>query len=666
MPSPTFSRRESEPGRVSDSPTDQGVSTPLSSAQVAQSREGETPSPSGSAPSLPSKPSTGFVVAAGVEHPASAHRFVRSAGDPVYRPLRIFTVDPSLSKFEGATTTVNVPFEPLEPGPRGTFLVVDDVDGWRGVRYAAVDLDDPRVLMRSGRNPSPSDPQFHQQMVYAVCALVHATFRGALGRLPTWGVSAHGRGRLVVVPHAFEGRNAYYDPERGEIRFGYYFADEKTTGRNLPGGYVFTCLSHDVVAHEVTHALLDGLRAHFAFPSGPDVLAFHEAFADLVAIFQRFSYSGVVKEAIRSSRGRLGKSKTLTDLARQFGQTTGLQRALRSAIGSGGDRASNERTDVHDTEPHARGAVLLAAVFDAFLEVFDRKSARYVRLASNGTGVLPKGHLPEGLVDMLAEQASRLASQFLAICTRAIDYCPPVDVEFGEFLRAMITADYDLVPDDPWGYREALIDAFGARGIFPRDVPNLSEDALLWRSSERPLAKVPDLSFASLRFRGDPGWPAGDDELRRQATALGTFVTQRDLLEVFGLVRDGDARLDGDPVDSPCVQSIRSSRRVGPDGQVVFDLVCEVAQRRSSRLADGRSFDFYGGSTIILGPEGEVRYVIRKDVASRRRLDQQRRFIARDGASAFWASPPGEPSRLAPVACPFLALHAIEADERRR
>ena len=40
------------------------------------------------------------------------------------------------------------------------------------------------------------------------------------------------------------------------------------------------------------------------------------------------------------------------------------------------------------------------------------------------------------------------------------DYCPPVDVRLGDYLRALVTADYDLVPDDPWGYREALVRGF--------------------------------------------------------------------------------------------------------------------------------------------------------------------------------------------------------------
>ena len=44
----------------------------------------------------------------------------------------------------------------------------------------------------------------------------------------------------------------------------------------------------------------------------------------------------------------------------------------------------------------------------------------------------------------------------LSICIRALDYCPPVDVTFGEYLRAMITADCDLLDEDDKNYRFAV------------------------------------------------------------------------------------------------------------------------------------------------------------------------------------------------------------------
>ena len=40
-------------------------------------------------------------------------------------------------------------------------------------------------------------------------------------------------------------------------------------GNNLPGQRVFTCLSHDIIAHEVTHAVIDGIRTYFTEPTNP-------------------------------------------------------------------------------------------------------------------------------------------------------------------------------------------------------------------------------------------------------------------------------------------------------------------------------------------------------------------------------------------------------------
>jgi hypothetical protein len=580
-----------------------------------------------------------YRVGEGVQRLAPAP-YERKRGDPVYRPLRIYTADPGKSRLEGSVALVNVPFEPLSPGPVGKLLRVDNYNQEQHLHYRRADLDEPFVLMRSGYEPSLSDPRFHQQMAYAVCSNVYAAFRAALGRHPTWGFKReHEADKLVIRPHAQNMKNAYYDEDAGELCFGYYEAEKRPTDRTLPGGYVFTCLSHDVIVHEMTHALLDGLRAHFSEPTGADVIAFHEAFSDLVAVFRHFSYEEVVKLAIRKTRGQLEEAQSLTELAAQFGHTTGVGSALRSAIDThhwGGRPFKYDETE-SNPEPHRRGSILVSAVFAAFVTVFKRKSERYLRLASNGSGLLPPGELPVDLQNVLAEKASRLASQFLNICIRAIDYCPPVDLRFGEYLRALITADHDLVPDDRWGYREALIDAFRARNIYPAYVTGLSEDALLWSSPRIPLESVEKLDFATLKFNGDPGRAACPEELHRQACMLGEFVTRAENLDEFGLVAQGDPRLEGDSVDSPTVESIRSSRRIGPDGQVVFDLVAEVTQRRAVRgRGGGPAFDFHGGSTVILGPDGEVRYVISKSVAGEDRAERRRRFLETEIAGKYW------------------------------
>lgn len=623
--------------------------TTRAAAALAGSREGE-PQPSLLPPERHPGEGTAYLIGPGVERGVRGRPYERNPDDPLYRPLRIFVLDPAASLMEGATAVVNVPFEPMKPGFRGRLFEVDPRDGGNGQTYLSLDLDDRRVLLNDGRMPSPADPLFHQQMVYAVATLVYAAFRSALGRNPSWGFErTTGGERLRLRPFAFLGENAFYDKQEGEISFGYYKAHKKSIGRNLPDGLVFTSLSHDIVVHETTHALLDGMRSRFCFPSGPDVLAFHEGFADLIALLQHFSYPAVVEEALGKAHGEMKKARILAELAGQFGQTVGGSSSLRSAVDTEGIR----RYDA-SLEAHGLGSVLVSAVFDALATVYSRRIARLLRLATGGTGHLPPGQIHPDLRTTLAKEASKVAAQFLSICIRAIDYCPPVDIEFGEFLRAVVTADRDLVPGDSWSYREALIDAFAQRGIYPRGVQFLSEDALLWKPPRPQVGAISGLSFAALRFDGDPACPAGAAELRRQAAALGRVVTDSTCLEQFGLARQGDPRLRGDRVELPQVQSIRSSRRIGPEGQVVFDLVAEVIQvRRVHGNSETPPFEFLGGATIIIGPKGEIRYSISKHICNEERLDRQRQFMAGQGRK-LWELKEGA---MVPVAHPFRLLH---------
>src|SRR6266516_644746 len=151
-------------------------------------------------------------------------------------------------------------------------------------------------------------------------------------------------------------------------------------------------------------------------------------------------------------------------------------------------------------EPHDMGSVLLSAVFAAFLDVYQRKTEPFVRLAYRP----PSQYMVAELVSFLASKAHDLAEQFLRLCIRAIDYCPPVDLHLGEYLRALVTADRELVHDDPWRYRDSLIAAFAERAIYPEGVGQLSEDALCWRPPSRFLGPIIALHFSNLRFAGDP------------------------------------------------------------------------------------------------------------------------------------------------------------------
>ena len=274
---------------------------------------------------------------------------------PSSRSLRVYAFDPSFNwKLDTAVInrmTLDVPWEELGHGPVGEYLEVVDVDPASGCCYAPVDLNDPNLLAMDGLDPAEGDPQFHQQMVYAVAMTTIRNFERALGRRVFWSEAGKEQDyafvrRLRIYPHALREANAYYSPQRKALLFGYFPASTSDPGHNLPGGTVFTCLSHDIIAHETTHALLDGLHRRFIEPSNQDVLAFHEAFADVVALFQHFSFPEVLRHQIARTRGDLASQNLLggaraTSSARPSAATapcaTPWGRSTRTP-GSGGPR----------------------------------------------------------------------------------------------------------------------------------------------------------------------------------------------------------------------------------------------------------------------------------------------------------------------------------------
>ena len=561
---------------------------------------------------------------------------------PDFRPLQVFAFDPSVGRLLGNHMTLKLPYEELAPGPVGhrSRIAVVDYDASNDCYYQPVDLNDVSVAIRGGIAPSESDPCFHQQMVYAVVRETQRRFEFALGRPMRWRpvTGRRGdplRGYLRIFPHAFQQANAYYDPTRVALFFG-YFAATGETNDTLPGQTIFTCLSYDIIAHEATHALIDAVRTHFSEPTSQDTLAFHEAFADVVALLQHFSIEEALLETIRRTGGlihraviapevrpqgaptiaaELTQDNPLVNLAKQFGEAMGMRKALRSALGT------PPNSNLLDTvfEPHARGAILVAAVFDAFFSIYIARTRDLLRMARAAGRDLPEGDLHPDLAERLAREASKTAQHFLNICIRSLDYCPPVDIQFGEFLRALFTADSDLVPDDPWGYRAAIITAFRLRGIRPEETSSYSEEALRWRPPARrrgAIEPLPGLDYDV--YAEDPLTPAQRD--RRQAEIARTLVGfARRHRRQLGLAR-------GLPVQA---RSFHPIWRVRPDGRLVVDYVTELIQKRRVKLGSGRhapEIDLRGGTTVIFDRHGNVRYAIEKNVMSKRRIERRREF----------------------------------------
>jgi hypothetical protein len=572
---------------------------------------------------------------------------------PQYRPLKAYAYDPSRGRRLGNCMSVPIRYEKLSPGPVGDRFAVVDYDGARKTYYAPVDLDEPAILLQNGLDPSEVDPRFHQQMVYAVASETLERFEAALGRRIHWRHAVDDQGktitgrkdRLLLHPHAMREANAFYSPDVHGILFGYFRASMTDPGQNLPGQTVFTCLSHDIIAHEATHAIVDGIRKYFMEPTNIDVAAFHEAFADLAALFRHFSHRETLIDTLQKTGGKLyalhlqtassvtpdeeeddeeeagdeagqdgrpsgprkktpaqiqadiAEANPLIGLANQFGEASGMHGSLRSALGT----RPNSKDILTVTEPHSRGSILVAAVFDAFFSVYLARATPLLRIYR--AGGRSSDDVPTALAELLAREASRTAEMFFTVCARSLDYCPPLDITFGDFLRALITADRDFYPEDTDGVRDALMQAFRLRGIVAQDAAYFSENSLCWPEIERGRLKVPGLHF------GDPNGLTHTEQ-NRDGELLRQWAL--DKAEILGFQ-------PGVPIEVP---SFHPMFRVAQDGTLKVEMVVEMVQTRSDDVQVG-PWPMRSGVTLIIAKpsvrrgsrdQPYVRYAIGKNL----------------------------------------------------
>jgi hypothetical protein len=310
----------------------------------------------------------------------------------------------------------------------------------------------------------------------------------------------------------------------------------------------------------------------------------------------------------------------------QFGRAAGGRGALRDAIGAPGSdgvwrRVNPDSGDYKKyQEPHAHGATLVAAVFDAFLAIYDRRTQDLLRIYTQGTGVLGAGAIHPDLVHRLAAEAAKSAGHVLNMCIRALDYVPPVDLTFGEYLRAIITADFDLVADDDLNYRVAFVEAFRRRGIYPDDLETLSIDTLRWNG----------LTFDSF----PPSYMQVIKSLKSFADRCLYIANRKELYEfcreqrrkLHGMIDSVFAQSPGfatalglDPGSKFEVHELRRALRVGPDGNTKPQVIAALTQTRTINV-DGAPHTFLGGSTLIvdLSPPA-IKYRIMKRVDSANR-----------------------------------------------
>jgi hypothetical protein len=290
------------------------------------------------------------------------------------RMMSVIAQDPGVKDRQGKIlmSKIRIPREIIRPGPIGYRVQVVDFDSTEGTFHGAHELpqsfDDEPAAWTNGSPKMVADYGFHAQNVYALVMKTLARFEYALGRRVGWSFRTH---QLKAAPHGMLDANAFYTPEVEGLVFGYF--------PGITGGTVYSCLSHDVVVHETTHALLDALRERYLDPSSPDQAAFHEGFADVIALLSVFAQPELVEELLRRGRQQTRnvpadmihvsdvtvealKESALFGLAEQMGEEMENVRgsALRNSARLPLDPALRKTSEYR--EPHRRGELLVAAV----------------------------------------------------------------------------------------------------------------------------------------------------------------------------------------------------------------------------------------------------------------------------------------------------------------
>jgi hypothetical protein len=355
---------------------------------------------------------------------------------------------------------------------------------------------------------------------------------------------------------------------------------------------------------------LDGLRRRYLEPGLPDQPAFHEAFADVVALLSVFALPEVVERLLGPAGpdGRIDESRVsfdalrdgaLAGLAEQMGDEMHEERgsSLRRSVTLQPSTAWRE--DPSFDEPHRRGEVLVAAVIQTLLRMW---LARLQALVHGG-GLDRK---------RAAEEGAKSADHLLKMAIRSIDYLPPVDFQFEDFLEAVVVSDMELAPDDAHEYRDALLEGFALFGI------------------SRPAGRLIDMSTLGTR----PIY---------QRLHFGSLRSDPD--EVFRFIWENAALLGLQTSYYTNVEDVRPAVRVGPDGFVVSESVADYVQileltagelsslgiDSPARVPAETPVQLFGGGALIFDEWGGLKFHYRKRLLDPERQSARLAYLFANG-----------------------------------
>ena len=367
-------------------------------------------------------------------------------------PFDVYLQDPMVAASDpkfGFDEGFYVVWEPgMTDGPTSARFAVVDYNGDTGslAPMAKWDEEQEKFLDPEGKvvdKDNSDNYQFHQVNVWAVLqrALDFFEDREALGRRIPFGFDGN---RLIVVPHAGYGRNAFYDRKSKSLQFYYFDHDDKR---------VYTCLSTDIIHHEFGHAILDGIRPYFIKSTLVETAAFHEFVGDLTAILIILTNKTFRDRLAEKTDGRLSEAKILSSIADQFGTAVTDNPYLRSALNT----EKMSKIKPHHG-PHHVSQVMTGAMFDILIAL----SEHYIEQAKEAKTDDSREKIAKDAFENAINLMRRIAIQ-------PLDLLPPVDVTFKDYAMTVLRSQSLANPTDPHQVYQIILKAFAEREILDED-----------------------------------------------------------------------------------------------------------------------------------------------------------------------------------------------------
>ncbi len=205
-----------------------------------------------------------------------------------------------------------LPHDPNVASPEVINFSKDKIgDKIAGPKMYAIDLANPKAIpdLEGNYLYELGTPQFDQLTSYTTAYRTLDLWESIKGTPVKWAFS---NPQLGVNAHKKEGMNAYYSRNEASANFFYF---------NSPalGKVVQTSQSPDIVAHEIGHAVLDGLRPGY-LGWDTETMSVHEAFADTSSMLFALKTESNVDKILKENGGDFSKPSLISRLGEEFGK----------------------------------------------------------------------------------------------------------------------------------------------------------------------------------------------------------------------------------------------------------------------------------------------------------------------------------------------------------